>query len=95
MRAIEDAIPGTGKGEEKLSAIRAILEAVDSGAAKYWPQIQSVIGVLVGLFNKHGRFQDCGVTMSKLLDLLDLLPQGRGRLGAGPVEEPQRPSRWP
>jgi hypothetical protein len=60
MRAIEDAIPGTGKGEEKLSAIRAILEAVDSGAAKYWPQIQSVIGVLVGLFNKTGAFKTAG-----------------------------------
>ena len=60
LRAIEDAIPGTGKGEEKLSAIRAILEAVDSGAAKYWPQIQSVIGVLVGLFNRTGAFKTAG-----------------------------------
>ena len=60
MRAIEEAIPGTGKGEEKLSAIRAILEAVDSGAAKYWPQIQSVIGVLVGLFNRTCAFKTAG-----------------------------------
>jgi hypothetical protein len=57
MRAIEEAIPGTGKGEEKLAAIRGILEAVDSGASKYWPQIQSVIGVLVGLFNATGVFK--------------------------------------
>ncbi len=60
MRAIEEAIPGTGKGEEKLAAIRGILEAVDSGASKYWPQIQSVIGVLVGLFNKTGAFKTAG-----------------------------------
>ena len=57
MRAIEEAIPGTGKGEEKLAAVRAILEAVDSGATKYWPQIQSVIGILVGLFNRTGTFK--------------------------------------
>lgn len=60
MRAIEEAIPGAGKGEEKLSAIRQILEAVDSGATKYWPQIQAVIGVLVGLFNKTGAFKTAG-----------------------------------
>lgn len=60
MRAIEEAIPGTGKGEEKLAAIRGILEAVDSGASKYWPQIQSVIGVLVGLFNRTGAFKTAG-----------------------------------
>ncbi|MBP9714801.1 MAG: hypothetical protein KBD60_14135 [Sterolibacterium sp.] len=57
MRAIEEAIPGTGKGEEKLSAIRQILEAVDSSATKYWPQIQAVIGVLVNLFNTAGVFK--------------------------------------
>lgn len=60
MRAIEDAIPGAGKGEEKLAAVRQILEAVDSGASKYWPQIQAVIGVLVGLFNKTGAFKTAG-----------------------------------
>jgi hypothetical protein len=57
MRAIEEAIPGQGQGEQKLSAIRQILESVDSGATKYWPQIQAVIGVLVGLFNKAGVFK--------------------------------------
>lgn len=57
MKAIEEAIPGNGKGEEKLSAIRQILEAVDSNATKFWPQIQSVIGVLVGLFNRTSVFK--------------------------------------
>ena len=60
MKAIEDAIPGSGQGEAKLSAIRQILEAVDAGATKYWPQIQAVIGVLVGLFNKTGAFKTAG-----------------------------------
>lgn len=57
MKAIEEAIPSTGKGEEKLTAIRQILEAVDSNATKFWPQIQATISVLVGLFNKTGVFK--------------------------------------
>lgn len=61
MKAIEDAIPGSGKGEEKLSAIRAILEAVDAGSVKLWPQISAVIGVLVGLFNRAGVFKTTAV----------------------------------
>lgn len=60
IRAIEDAIPGAGKGEEKLSAIRSILEAVDASATKLWPQISAVIGVLVGLFNRTGAFKTTG-----------------------------------
>lgn len=57
MKAIEDAIPGQGQGEAKLAAIRGILEAVDSTTAKLWPQLQSVIGVLVNLFNTVGVFR--------------------------------------
>lgn len=57
IKAIEDAIPGSGQGEQKLSAIRGILEAVDASATKLWPQISSVIGVLVGLFNSTGVFK--------------------------------------
>ena len=60
MRAIEEAVPGQGQGEQKLAAIRGILEAVDAGVVKYWPQLQSVIGVLVGLFNKTGAFKTAG-----------------------------------
>lgn len=57
MKAIEEAIPGQGQGEQKLAAIRQILEAVDSGVAKFWPQIQTTISVLVGLFNTTGAFK--------------------------------------
>ena len=57
MKAIEEAIPGQGQGEQKLAAIRGILEAVDSGVAKLWPQIQGVIGVMVNLFNSAGVFK--------------------------------------
>ena len=57
IKAIEEAIPGQGQGEAKLAAIRAILEAVDAGIAKLWPQIGSTIGVLVGLMNSTGAFK--------------------------------------
>lgn len=56
LKAIEDAIPGEGKGEQKLAAVRAMLEAVDSGIGKLWPQISGVVGVLVKLFNDTGVF---------------------------------------
>ena len=56
MKAIEEAIPGQGKGEDKLAAIRAILEATNSQVGTLWPTIQTVIGVLVSLFNKTGVF---------------------------------------
>lgn len=56
MRAIEEAIPGQGKGEEKLAAIRAILEATNSQIGTLWPTLQTVIGILVSLFNKTGTF---------------------------------------
>lgn len=56
IKAIEEAIPGQGKGEEKLAAIRAIMEAANGQISLYWPLIQTTIGVLVGLFNKTGTF---------------------------------------
>lgn len=56
LKAIEDAIPGAGQGEAKLAAVRQMLEAVDSGVAKLWPQISGIVGALVTLFNTTGVF---------------------------------------
>lgn len=56
MKAIEEAIPGQGNGEDKLAAIRAILEATNAQIGALWPTIQTVIGILVSLFNKTGTF---------------------------------------
>lgn len=56
IKAIEDAIPGQGKGEEKLAAIRAIMEAANGQISLYWPLIEKAIGVLVQLFNRTGVF---------------------------------------
>jgi len=57
IKAIEAAIPGTGKGEEKLAAVRQIIEVTYSEAAAVWPMIQGVIAVLVNLFNKTDAFK--------------------------------------
>ena len=56
IKAIEEAIPGNGQGEQKLAAIRAIMEATNAQIGALWPTIQTVIGVLVTLFNKTGTF---------------------------------------
>lgn len=57
IKAVEDAIPGSGKGEQKLAAIRAIVEQVYDKASDLWPSIEKTISVLVGLFNAVGAFK--------------------------------------
>ena len=57
MKAIEAAIPGQGKGEQKLAASREIVQVVDEKANEYWPGIEKAIGVLVKLFNTVGVFK--------------------------------------
>lgn len=57
LKAIEEAIPGNGQGEQKLAAVRQVLEIADGSLAKLWPQLQQVISVLVNLFNTTGVFK--------------------------------------
>ena len=56
IKAIEEAIPGEGKGEQKLAAIREIIETVHDGASALWPTLAKVIATLVATFNKTGVF---------------------------------------
>jgi hypothetical protein len=56
LKAIEEAIPGQGQGELKLTAVRQMLEAVDGGIGKLWPQISGVVASLITLFNATGVF---------------------------------------
>lgn len=51
IKALEEAIPGQGKGEQKLAALREILELVDSTVSSAWPQIASVVAILVKTMN--------------------------------------------
>ncbi len=57
IKAIEEAVPGQGQGEQKLAAVRGILEAIDGSYRALWPQLQPIVGILVGLFNKTGVFK--------------------------------------
>ncbi len=57
IKAVEDAIPGDGKGEQKLSAVRQIMEVSYAQTATLWPTLQNVIGVLVATFNTVGVFR--------------------------------------
>ena len=61
IKAIEEAIPGEGKGEQKLAAVRGILEGITAatGSANFaalWPMLEGVAKVLVTAFNATGIF---------------------------------------
>jgi hypothetical protein len=45
IKAIEEAIPGKGQGEQKLAAIRQIIEVASDSASEMWPMIEKTIGV--------------------------------------------------
>lgn len=57
IRAVESAIPDSGKGADKLAAIKEILASSLENFDKYWPAISAAINTLVGLFNKTGAFK--------------------------------------
>lgn len=62
IKAIEEAIPGKGRGEQKLAAVREILESAAEFAGgnalkELWPIIQRVVASLVSLFNSTGVFK--------------------------------------
>ena len=56
IKAIEEAVPGTGEGEKKIAAMRAIIEQVSDQANLIWPAVEKVITILVNLFNQTGVF---------------------------------------
>lgn len=54
IKTIEEAIPGAGAGEAKLTAVREILEVGNDSIGEIWPQISKIISSLVAIFNKVG-----------------------------------------
>ena len=56
VKAIEEAIPGQGKGEAKVAAVREIVTVVNAEAVTLWPILEKVVGILVTTFNKTGVF---------------------------------------
>lgn len=56
IKAVEQVIPGEGKGEQKLVMVRELLEATDKQITAAWPAVAQVIAVLVKTFNATGEF---------------------------------------
>lgn len=57
IKAIEAAMPGEGKGEQKLALLRQWVEAFNADIMPMWPQIAAVAGLLVRAFNALGVFK--------------------------------------
>lgn len=55
IRSIEQAIPGSGQGKAKLSAVLDIITSVEQAASAL--PLEKIISVLVGLFNNTGVFK--------------------------------------
>ena len=61
IQAVEDAIPGEGKGEAKLALIREILQKIYEQSTdlttdfeKIWPALAAAIAAVVSSFNALG-----------------------------------------
>lgn len=57
IKAIEEAIPMSGKGKEKADMVVAIITAAGDGAKELIPAIQKVISVVVATLNATGVFK--------------------------------------
>ena len=57
VKMLEAAIPQQGKGTEKLEALQRMLETLDVGTKAVWPQISTIVSILVDLYNKTGVFK--------------------------------------
>lgn len=56
ITAVEEALPASGAGKEKLDAIKEIVTTTYETGTTLWPTIEKVVAILVGLFNKTGIF---------------------------------------
>ena len=56
IKAVEDALPMAGMGNEKLTLIREIMESTHDAVSDLWPSIAAAVGKIVALFNKAGVF---------------------------------------
>lgn len=64
IKAVEDAIPGNGNGEQKLAMVRAVLESAYGAATDamgsfmdIWPSLESTIKAIVTAFNATKVFE--------------------------------------
>ena len=57
IKSLEDFIPASGAGKDKLAVLREIIESTYEGAKDAMPTIERVITMLVELANKYGVFK--------------------------------------
>jgi hypothetical protein len=56
IKAIEEVLPESNNGGQKLQLIRTIIESVSTEAAAAWPYIEKSVNALVAFFNSTGIF---------------------------------------
>jgi hypothetical protein len=64
IKAVEQAIPDTGKGSEKLELIKGLVQTSYDTSSKLsvsfeqlWPTVQGTVQAIVNAFNKTGTFK--------------------------------------
>jgi len=57
IKALEEALPESGTGKQKLQAILDIVVQIDNTASNLVPYLTNAIGVIVSLFNSTGLFK--------------------------------------
>ena len=57
VKVIEEAMPEGGRGREKLEAARQLLNLAGVITEAVAPLVDSVIGIVVGLYNAAGTFK--------------------------------------
>ena len=56
IKSVEEAIPVSGAGKDKLDAVLQMVQDACPRAVEVVPQVVKIINTLVGLFNKTGVF---------------------------------------
>lgn len=51
VKALEEALPVSGQGKEKLAALRQIMVNVDAGVTAIWPMVETAVAAVVSLMN--------------------------------------------
>jgi hypothetical protein len=57
IKAIEELLPESNKGADKLELIRTIIIDTDSGVKENWPLVEKIIASVVAFCNKFGIFK--------------------------------------
>ena len=57
VKSIENAIPASGKGKEKLEFAKSILDSAIPNIETIWSSIEKIISATVAVMNKTGLFK--------------------------------------